>query len=335
LPELVYAAAAATCARCGTEIAPGLLACPSCGRLVFAEDLAVLASEAESAESADNRELALGLWRQVLSMVPPGTRQYQEVGLRVFRLEHHQEPKQARTSGTRSGRTGLVAGVGAGLIFVFSKLKFLVLGFTKLGSLSGLLLSFGVYWAAYGWALAATAIASIYAHELGHVWKLRRYGIPVSAPMFVPAMGAFVTYPAIATRSQQTRVALWGPVWGLGAAAVATGLHAWTGAPLWALTARLGAAINLLNLAPVWVLDGKTAFDALSMRQRLAVVTVGVAATLFTRDRWILVLVAGCGWRVLQEAPKEGDGAATAIFILLIAGLSAVGLVFPTLPALP
>ena len=41
---------------------------------------------------------------------------------------------------------------------------------------------FGLYWSAFGWALAAGLVVSIYIHEMGHVFQLRREGIEASAP---------------------------------------------------------------------------------------------------------------------------------------------------------
>src|SRR2546426_6462832 len=40
-----------------------------------------------------------------------------------------------------------------------------------------MLLSAGVYWAAWGWKFALGVVLSIYVHEMGHVQALQRYGI--------------------------------------------------------------------------------------------------------------------------------------------------------------
>src|SRR4030095_13695761 len=88
-------------------------------------------------------------------------------------------------------RRGLV-GVGAVLLLALGKLKFLLLGLTKLSTFVAMFAFFGVYWNLYGWPLAAGLVISIYIHEMGHVAMLRRLGIAAGAPLFIPGVGALV-----------------------------------------------------------------------------------------------------------------------------------------------
>ena len=53
-----------SCPSCGGEVAPGLLSCPSCHRLVHADRLKELAEAAESSERAGEVSAALGAWRR-------------------------------------------------------------------------------------------------------------------------------------------------------------------------------------------------------------------------------------------------------------------------------
>jgi hypothetical protein len=78
------------------------------------------------------------------------------------------------------------------LLLILSKGKLLLMGFTKWKTLLSMLLAFGAYWSIWGWAFAAGFVLSIYVHEMGHVWALRRAGLAASAPMFIPFVGAFV-----------------------------------------------------------------------------------------------------------------------------------------------
>ncbi len=83
------------------------------------------------------------------------------------------------------GKAGL-AGVGTlGLLLwkfkfiaflVVTKAKFLLLGLTKASTLFSMLLSVGVYWAAFGWPFAVGLVVSLYIHEMGHVYLLTRFG---------------------------------------------------------------------------------------------------------------------------------------------------------------
>jgi len=68
----------------------------------------------------------------------------------------------------------------------------------------------GVYWQVFGWKWALGVVASIYVHEMGHVAMLRRYGIPATAPMFLPGIGAVIRsrfYPkdVVAERASDSR----------------------------------------------------------------------------------------------------------------------------------
>jgi hypothetical protein len=75
LPDPVSEAAIAACAECGSEIAPTLLACPGCHRLVHAATLSALAGEAEEASAAGDDTRALAAWRRALELLPPSSEQ--------------------------------------------------------------------------------------------------------------------------------------------------------------------------------------------------------------------------------------------------------------------
>ena len=105
-----------------------------------------------------------------------------------------------------------------------------------------MLLSFGVYWTTFGPWFALGLIGSIYVHEMGHVAALMRYGIPASAPMFIPGVGAFVRmHRAPLTPVEDARVGLAGPIWGTAAALAAFGIAQLIGSPLWMAIAHTGA----------------------------------------------------------------------------------------------
>ena len=106
-------------------------------------------------------------------------------------------------------------GIGPAILLVFTKGKLLLLGLTKLSTLLSMLAFAGVYWALYGWTFAVGMVISIYIHEMGHVLTLREYGIPASAPMFIPGFGAFIRLKQLRiTPIQDSRVGLAGPIYG-------------------------------------------------------------------------------------------------------------------------
>jgi Zn-dependent protease len=97
------------------------------------------------------------------------------------------------------------------------------------------------------------------------VIQLRREGVPASAPMFVPFLGAVVMMKALPDDAlAEARVGLAGPVLGtLGAAAVAV-VGGLTGSSLLLALAYVGFLLNLFNLLPVVPLDGGRAMAAMA-----------------------------------------------------------------------
>ena len=180
-----------------------------------------------------------------------------------------------------------------------------------------------MYWTAWGWRFALGLVASIFVHEMGHVAALRRLGVPASAPMFIPGLGAFVKHAPIGRPEDEARVALAGPLWGLGATLAACAAHFATGGAIWAALAQWSARINLFNLAPVPPLDGATAFRAMSRGQRwLVVLTIG-ALRYHTGEGllWLLLFLAVV--QALGPAARvDANWTTVAGFVFLLAALA-------------
>jgi len=325
--------AALGCPECGVHVAPALLACPSCHRLVHAEQLKRLAAEADRATRAGDSSAELGAWRQALDLLPPDTTQHRTVSARVAALSRalDNHPTPAKT-GSRWGKGA--AGLGAigvllsklkfALVFVLTKAKLLLLGLTKASTLFSMLLSMGVYWTIWGWKFAVGFVVSIYIHEMGHVQALTRYGIKATAPMFIPGVGAFIRLKQYPTdRREDARVGLAGPIWGAGAAAAAYAVYFATHAGIWGAIAHVGAFINLFNLVPVWQLDGGRGFRALTRPQRwIATGVIGVAWWLTAEGLLLLLLVAAAAAAWFGDAAEEPDAASLLRYTWLVGVLS-------------
>jgi len=336
-------AAASACAACGCELAPSLLACPRCRRLVHASELGRLAGEADAAAERGALAEASSLWRRVLERLPPDAEQAGEVRARLDDLSRRIErdgPGAAPASTAPDDRGGVLrvgGSIGAvtglallawkfkALIVVgLSKAKLLLGGFGKAPTLFSMLASLGVYWAVWGWWFALGIVVSIYVHEIGHVAALRRFGVPASAPMFVPGLGAFVRsrhYPA--NPREDARIGLAGPLWGLGAVAVAYAAYLATDFAMLAAVARVGAWINLFNLLPLATLDGGRGFNSLARLQRWAAVAVILAAWGVTGEGLLLLLALAGGIRaVAGTPPAEGDDVGLAQYAGLVVVLA-------------
>jgi hypothetical protein len=152
--------------------------------------------------------------------LPRGTRQYAVIAERIANLGRQVESSPTRATAARpasaaesaapgDGQTaagwskGAASGVAGTLalaawkfkflaFMVLSKGKLLLLGLTKASTFLSMFAMVGVYWSAFGFWFALGLVLSIYIHEMGHVAALTRYGVPASAPLFIPGLGAVI-----------------------------------------------------------------------------------------------------------------------------------------------
>src|SRR5687768_3117925 len=315
------------CAQCDTELAPTMLSCPVCHALVHANALKDLAALAETQVSQGKIEAARDSWQRALELLPPSTRQHALVQERVTELTRRlaATPGAKRSTAVegpwwkRAATALIIVGV-----FALGKLKFLVLGLTKASTFFSMFAFFGLYWTAFGWALAAGLVVSIYIHEMGHVAELRRLGIAAGAPLFIPGIGALVLLKQhIDDPATDARIGLAGPVWGLGAGIAAYVIYRISGVPIWGAIAQLTGFINLFNLIPFWQLDGARGFHALARWQRWVVVGALGFAFLVTSEGLLLLIGAVAVYRALQPAVvTEPNMPALATFLVLIGALT-------------
>ena len=323
------------CARCGTELSPALLVCPSCNALVHAEALKQLAASAEQAEVAGDTNRAAELWREALDHLPPNTKQYTSILERVAALGQRgtMDARQAELARTRAkyGKYGsIVSAIAVFLvkfkfiiILLLTKGKLLLLGLTKLSTLSSMAVFLGFDAHFIGWPLALGLMLSIYVHEMGHVAALRRHGMAASAPMFIPFVGAVI-------RMQQrfhgewveAEIGLAGPLWGMGAALFAYGVYRATGVTYWRTIAGWGALINMFNLLPVWQLDGARAFRAMSRTHRVAAALALLAAALVSGERMIWIPFLGAAWAIFRRPAARADVRALGYYVFLVGVLA-------------
>jgi Zn-dependent protease len=322
-----------------------LLACPSCGTLVHSAELKSLAQAGALAETSGELASALGAWRSALELLPASTAQHAKILAKVQALSARVQTtgtttaeKSDRAGSRRRGIGAWLAGLGAtgALLFKFKAIplfllgkgKLLLLGLTQAKTFFSMAISVGVYAMVFGWWFAFGLVVSIYVHEMGHVAALRLYGIPASAPMFVPGLGAFVRLKQRpATAGEDARVGLAGPIWGAGAALVALLFGKANDVPVLVAIGSVGAMINLFNLLPVWQLDGARAFVALTKRQRFIVSGVLWLLALFARDFTLFLLAIVATGRALttdRTAPNEGDRGVLATFVVLAIGLTLI-----------
>ncbi len=166
-----------------------------------------------------------------------------------------------RRSGLGRAGAGVAGGAAiAGKVGLVTKALLLLKGLAVLGKvkvLGSMLISVAVYALFWGWKFALGFVLLLAVHEFGHVVALRAQGVPASAPMFVPMMGAFVT---VKGRQRSVAEEAWsamaGPAAGaLGCLAVLQ-LADLNGSLLLRALAYTGFLVNLFNLLPMLPLDG-------------------------------------------------------------------------------
>ena len=196
----------------------------------------------------------------------------------------------AQPGANRGRRNGMAAGLLAFLGLVLSKLSYVGLLVLKFKGLWFTVVSTGVtaliYAQLFGWAFGVGIVLLILIHESGHVVVARIMGLPVTLPVMIPFLGAFVSMKQQPRSvAQESIMAIGGPVLG----SIAAGLcylgylsmpTTSTGQLLRAL-AYFGFLINLFNLIPLTPLDGGRVTSLLSKWFNVAGLALAAGLLLF------------------------------------------------------
>jgi Zn-dependent protease len=176
----------------------------------------------------------------------------------------------------------------AGVIGVLFKLKIL----TVAGSM---LVSIGAYALIWGWRFAVGFVVLIFVHEMGHVLAARQQGLKVSAPMFIPFLGAYISMKQLPQNAwKEAQVALAGPLLGTLGSFVCWGIGSAYDSELFTALAFVGFFLNLFNLMPIVPLDGGRAVGALHPAFWV-IGLVGLAAMAYFYPNPIILLILVIG----------------------------------------
>jgi Zn-dependent protease len=153
---------------------------------------------------------------------------------------------------------------------LFAKFKFALVAVLKflpviLKTGGTMLISIWAYAMLWGWWFATGFVVLIFVHECGHLVVAKKFGLKVSAPMFIPFMGALIALKDAPKNAwMEAWVGIGGPLFGSLGALVSFALYPLTGNPLFVALAYSGFFLNLFNLAPFGFLDGGRIATALS-----------------------------------------------------------------------
>ncbi len=235
-------------------------------------------------------------------------------------IENHEydvEPAESKPSGRSTvGKTSAV-GIGAILVFLATKGKailfalFSVFKYSKfLGSGISMFIMIWSYSMFYGWKYAVGIVLMIAIHEWGHLVFAKAVGMPVSAPVFIPFVGAFISMKEAPKDAwQEAVVALGGPFFGLVAGMVALYWGMVNGSGLVQAVAYFSFFITLFNMIPVSPLDGGRIVTALSPWVWGVGLAVMALAAIHTMNplMWIILIFGGYrAWQTWRRREEYG-----------------------------
>ena len=224
--------------------------------------------------------------------------------------------------------------VGFGLLII--KFGGLLLKLKVVTTGASMLVSIAAYAWIWGLPFAIGFVLLIFVHELGHVLELRRQGVPASAPLFIPFLGALIGMKELPDDAwKEARVALAGPILGsVGAAACWIAGEA-TGSELLVALAFVGFFLNLFNLIPIVPLDGGRAAGALHPALWFVGLLMMVGLVV-VRPNPILVLIVVLGgldlWKRWRARGDAGDyyrlsvGQRVTVAVVYLGLVAALGL---------
>jgi Zn-dependent protease len=214
------------------------------------------------------------------------------------------------------------------LIVKYGALLFKLKVVTTAGSM---LVSIAAYAWIWGLPFAIGFVVLIFIHELGHVIELRRQGVPASAPLFIPFLGAVIGMKQLPEDAwKEARVALAGPILGsVGAAAFWVAAEV-EGSDLLMALAFVGFFLNLFNLIPIVPLDGGRAVAALHPAVWLLGLLMMVGLVVVSPNP-ILIIIVIIGalelWRRWRERGEKEDYYRLAVWQRVAVAVVYLGLI--------
>lgn len=177
--------------------------------------------------------------------------------------------------------------------FVLPLLK-LAKGGKILLTASTMLLSVWYYSQLFGWPFAAGFVTCILIHEMGHVFAAWRLGVPVTAPIFIPGMGALILSKKFGESAWEGAIIGYGgPLFGTLAGLACWGVYGLTGNALFLGLAFTAFLLNLFNMMPIFPMDGGRIVGAVSPYIWIAGLAgmVGLTLTGYMNNPFVWLLI--------------------------------------------
>lgn len=197
--------------------------------------------------------------------------------------------------------------LGSAGLAVFAVVKYGLVFLLKIPAFATLLsalVSIGAYSIFYGPWFAVALVAMILVHEMGHVIEIQRQGMRATAPIFIPFLGAAIFQRQHPTNAvAQAKIGIAGPIAGTVGATVALMFYTSTQNPIFLLAATIGFFLNLINMLPVWQLDGAWVLAPVSPWFQVAgLAAIAVLAIAFHIVSALLIIIAVLGIQSAMSA---------------------------------
>jgi Zn-dependent protease len=321
------------CHNCGLDVPLGALDCSACHALLYSEELVRISTRATQLEDQNDLAHAREEWRKALSLLPPKTSQAEWIRGKIYKLELAEKNFPPPPKNAWAAKLGPLAPIA----ILLAKSKTLLFALFKLKFLFSFAPFLALYWALYGFKFGLGFAVLILVHEMGHFIDIRRRGLPADMPVFLPGLGAYVRWQALGvTRETRAAVSLAGPLAGCIGAAFCALLWYKTGDGLWAALARVSAVLNILNLTPVWVLDGGQAASAISKTERFVLLALCLLLWASLGQPIFFVVAAGMTYRLFtKDLPPMPCYRITAYFAVLLFALGTIVYLMPGKGLLP
>jgi Zn-dependent protease len=188
--------------------------------------------------------------------------------------------------------------MGSAITLLFGLFKFGKVG----GTILTMLIALAVYTSVFGWQYALGFVLLILVHETGHFLAAKQRSLAVSAPTFIPFVGAWIELKDQPMDVEtEAYVASAGPLFGTVAATL---VYLWgreVQSGLLLAIAYAGFFLNFFNLVPLSPLDGGRMTAILSPRIWFLGVPVMIAL-MFYRPSPLLILICILAIPALKKA---------------------------------
>jgi Zn-dependent protease len=244
--------------------------------------------------------------------IPPQSGQYSPPPSYGATSDIPPESPHHHSSAPQQNNRGALSWLGSGALAAWAIVKYGLVFFLKIPAFATLfsaLVSFGAYSLFFKPWTAVGLVVMLFVHEMGHVVEIRRQGMQATAPIFIPFLGAAIfqrQHPTDALKQAQIGIA--GPIAGTLGATVAFVLFTATQNPIFLIAALIGFLLNLLNLLPVWQLDGAWILAPVSpWFQVFGLVAIAVSVLIFHFASVLLIIVALLGIQTMLAGFRNAN----------------------------